>query len=275
MTEKDLVTCYLDDIKQYDRLTREEETELLLQAKNGSIEAREKLILCNLRLVVNVAKSYMHKGLGFIDLISEGNFGLIHAIEKFDIDKGYRFSTYAVWWIKQAISKAVISKGREIRIPSYKYDLLNKVNKFIMDYISNNGEYPSLEEIADGVGQNLEKLESMMMEFQETISLNSPIGDDIYLEDTISDEDSEKSLESEVISRISREQIEEILNKLGDREKQILKMRYGFDGNQIHTLEDIGQSFNITRERVRQIEQKTLEKLKMRYSEQLKGNYYY
>nr|WP_307776674.1 RNA polymerase sigma factor RpoD/SigA [uncultured Cetobacterium sp.] len=274
MTEKDLVSFYLEDIREYQVLDRDEENELLTKAKSGNVEARERLILCNLRLVVNVAKGYINKGMGFIDLISEGNFGLIHAIEKFDIEKGYRFSTYAVWWIKQAISKAIISKGREIRIPSYKYDLLNKTNKFIMDYVMLHGEYPGIETISEGIGCSNEKIEGLMLEFQETISLNAPIGEDIYLEDTIA-EGSHNELENQVLSKISRLQIEEILNKLSEREKQILKMRFGFDGNQIHTLEDIGQSFSITRERVRQIEQKTLEKLRMRYSELLKGNYYY
>lgn len=274
MRERDLVSFYLEDIREYEVLNRDEECELLLKAQNGNVEARERLILCNLRLVVNVAKGYINKGMGFIDLISEGNFGLIHAIEKFDLEKGYRFSTYAVWWIKQAINKAIISKGREIRIPSYKYDLLNKTNKFIMDYIMRVGEYPSIEEISLGTGSSYEKVEGLMVEFQDTISLNAPIGEDIYLEDTIA-EDSKHNLEESVLSKISRVQINEILNKLSEREKQILKLRFGFDGNQIHTLEDIGQSFSITRERVRQIEQKTLEKLRMRYSELLKGNYYY
>ncbi|MGL4642351.1 MAG: sigma-70 family RNA polymerase sigma factor [Cetobacterium sp.] len=274
MTEKDLVSFYLDDIKEYEVLDKDEEVSLLKRAKNGDIEARERLILCNLRLVVNVAKKYGNKGMGFIDLISEGNFGLIHAIEKFDVEKGYRFSTYAVWWIKQAISKAIISKGREIRIPSYKHDLLNKINKFIMDAVMLKGDYPSIYDISDGLGINLEKVQDLMVEFQETVSLSSPIGEDIYLEDTIASE-THSDLEDTIIRDISAEQINEILNKLNEREKQILKLRFGFDGNQIHTLEDIGQSFSITRERVRQIEQKTLEKLRIRYSDLLKGNYYY
>ncbi len=274
MTEKDLVSFYLDDIKEYEVLDKDEEVSLLKRAKNGDIEARERLILCNLRLVVNVAKKYGNKGMGFIDLISEGNFGLIHAIEKFDIEKGYRFSTYAVWWIKQAISKAIISKGREIRIPSYKHDLLNKINKFIMDAVMLKGDYPTIYEISEGLEINLEKVQELMVEFQETISLSSPIGEDIYLEDTIPSE-VHNDLEDNIIRNISAEQINEILNKLNEREKQILKLRFGFDGNQIHTLEDIGQSFSITRERVRQIEQKTLEKLRIRYSDLLKGNYYY
>ncbi|MGL4977268.1 MAG: sigma-70 family RNA polymerase sigma factor [Cetobacterium sp.] len=274
MTEKDLVSFYLEDIKEYEVLEKEEEVSLLTKAKNGEIEARERLILCNLRLVVNVAKKYSNKGMSFIDLISEGNFGLIHAIEKFDIEKGYRFSTYAVWWIKQAITKAIISKGREIRIPSYKHDLLNKINRFIMDAVMIKGDYPSIYEISEGLGINLEKVQDLMLEFQETISLSSPIGEDIYLEDTIASEEY-NDLEDTILRGISAEQINEILNKLNEREKQILKLRFGFDGNQIHTLEDIGQSFSITRERVRQIEQKTLEKLRIRYSDLLKGNYYY
>lgn len=274
MTEKDLVSFYLDDIKEYEVLGKDEEISLLRRAKNGDIEARERLILCNLRLVVNVAKKYGSKGMSFIDLISEGNFGLIHAIEKFDVEKGYRFSTYAVWWIKQAISKAIISKGREIRIPSYKHDLLNKINKFIMDTVMLKGDYPSICEISDGLNINLEKVQDLMMEFQETISLSSPIGEDICLEDTIASE-MHNDLEDNLIREMSMAQIKEILNKLNDREKQILKLRFGFDENQIHTLEDIGQNFSITRERVRQIEQKTLEKLRIRYSDLLKGNYYY
>ncbi|MGL4654106.1 sigma-70 family RNA polymerase sigma factor [Cetobacterium sp.] len=274
MTEKDLVSFYLEDIKEYEVLEKEEEVSLLKKAKNGEIEARERLILCNLRLVVNVAKKYSNKGMSFIDLISEGNFGLIHAIEKFDIEKGYRFSTYAVWWIKQAITKAIISKGREIRIPSYKHDLLNKINRFIMDAVMIKGDYPSIYEISESLGINLEKVQDLMVEFQETISLSSPIGEDIYLEDTIASEEY-NDLEDTILRGISAEQINEILNKLNEREKQILKLRFGFDGNQIHTLEDIGQSFSITRERVRQIEQKTLEKLRIRYSDLLKGNYYY
>lgn len=274
MTEKDLVSFYLDDIKEYEVLEKDEEISLLTRAKHGDIEARERLILCNLRLVVNVAKKYGSKGMSFIDLISEGNFGLIHAIEKFDVEKGYRFSTYAVWWIKQAISKAIISKGREIRIPSYKHDMLNKINKFIMDAVMLKGDYPSIYEISDGLNINLEKVQDLMLEFQETISLSSPIGEDICLEDTIAS-GTHNDLEDNLIREMSTAQIKEILNKLNEREKQILKLRFGFDGNQIHTLEDIGQSFSITRERVRQIEQKTLEKLRIRYSDLLKGNYYY
>jgi RNA polymerase primary sigma factor len=148
--EKDLVSLYLNDIRKHEILTKEEEQELLIKAKSGDEQAKQQLILSNLRLVVNIAKNYSNKGLGFIDLISEGNFGLIHAIDKFDYTKGYRFSTYAVWWIKQAVTKAIISKGREIRIPSYKHDILNKVNKFIMGYITEYSSYPSIESHTKG-----------------------------------------------------------------------------------------------------------------------------
>lgn len=267
--ERDLVSLYLQDIRKYDILTKEEELELLIRAKEGCPEAKDQLILCNLRLVVNMAKSYVNKGLSFIDLISEGNFGLMHAIEKFDIDKGFRFSTYAVWWIKQSISKAIISKGREIRIPSYKHDLLNKVNKFIMTHVMEKGGYPSIEDIAEGLDMNIKKVQKVMLEFQDLLSLNASIGDDIFLEDTISQPD-EKSLEEEVLSEIGRNEINSILEVLKPREKEILKLRYGIDGYEIHTLEEIGRNFEITRERVRQIEKKTLQKLRNRFSEELK-----
>lgn len=267
--ERDLVSLYLQDIRNYEILTKEEELELLIKAKEGCEEAKNRLILCNLRLVVNMAKSYVNKGLGFIDLISEGNFGLMHAIDKFDVDKGFRFSTYAVWWIKQSISKAIISKGREIRIPSYKHDLLNKVNKYIMGHVMEKGGYPSIEEIAKGLGFSIKKVQKVMLEFQDLLSLNASIGDDIFLEDTISQED-DKSLEDEVLNEIGRNEINEILEVLKPREKEILKLRYGIGGYEIHTLEEIGKNFDITRERVRQIEKKTLQKLRTRFSEELK-----
>lgn len=271
MAEKDLVSLYLEDIRKYNILDKDEELFLLKEAKKGKPEAKNKLILSNLRLVVNIAKSYTNKGMGFIDLISEGNFGLIHAIEKFDVSKGYRFSTYAVWWIKQAISKAVISKGREIRIPSYKHDMLNRINKYIMEHVMKVGTYPSIVEISEGAEVEFSKVEKLIVEFQDIISLNAAIGDDIYLEDTIA-ENVDETLEEEILNEISRRQINEIVNGLDIREREILKLRYGLDGYEIHTLEEIGKSFSITRERVRQIEKKTLKKLRTKYSRELKDN---
>lgn len=267
--EKDLVSLYLSDIRKYNILTKEEELELLIRAKSNDGQAKQLLILSNLRLVVNIAKNYSNKGLGFIDLISEGNFGLIHAIDKFDHTKGYRFSTYAVWWIKQAVTKAIISKGREIRIPSYKHDILNKVNKFIMNHITEHSSYPQISAISIGTGLEEKKIQKVMLEFQDMLSLNASIGDDIYLEDTISQGEDE-SLENKVLGEIAKEEINSILSLLKPREKDILTLRYGLFGEEIHTLEDVGKKFNITRERVRQIEKKTLEKLKNKYSEQLR-----
>ena len=267
--EKDIVSLYLNDIRKHEILTKEEEQELLIKAKSGDEQAKQQLILSNLRLVVNIAKNYSNKGLGFIDLISEGNFGLIHAIDKFDYTKGYRFSTYAVWWIKQAVTKAIISKGREIRIPSYKHDILNKVNKFIMGYITEYSSYPSIDSIAQGTGLEEKKIQKVMLEFQDMLSLNASIGDDIYLEDTISQAD-EESLENKVLGEIAKEEINAILGLLKPREKDILTLRYGLFGQEIHTLEEVGKKFNITRERVRQIEKKTLDKLRIKYSDQLR-----
>lgn len=267
--EKDLVSLYLNDIRKHEILTKEEEQELLIKAKSGDEQAKQQLILSNLRLVVNIAKNYSNKGLGFIDLISEGNFGLIHAIDKFDYTKGYRLSTYAVWWIKQAVTKAIISKGREIRIPSYKHDILNKVNKFIMGYITEYSSYPSIDSIAQGTGLEEKKIQKVMLEFQDMLSLNASIGDDIYLEDTISQAD-EELLENKVLGEIAKEEINAILGLLKPREKDILTLRYGLFGQEIHTLEEVGKKFNITRERVRQIEKKTLDKLRIKYSDQLR-----
>lgn len=265
MLDRDLISFYLEDIRKYEILDKDEELELLKKAKSGDIEAKNKLILCNLRLVVNVAKSYTNRGLSLIDLISEGNFGLIYAIEKFDIDKGFRFSTYAVWWIKQSINKAIICKGRGIRIPSYKYDLLNRVNKYVTNRVKSEGIYPSVEEIAQDLNLEKDKVDDIILAFQDPMSLSTSIGDDIYLEDTIADHE-DFTLEDEIIEEMGRDQIRELVKVLDDREKKILKLRYGLDGEEIHTLEEIGQTFNITRERVRQIEKKTLKKLKTQYN---------
>lgn len=273
MEEKDLVSLYLHDIRKYEILDREEEEKLLRKVKEGDLEAKNRLILCNLRLVISVAKNYMNKGMTLIDLISEGNFGLIRAIDKFDIDKGFRFSTYAVWWIKQSITKAVMSKGREIRIPSYKYDLLNKINKIIVEELMKTGDYPSNELIAEKLNLSAEKVANIMVEFQEVVSLNSSVGDNIYLEDIILNEDSE-SLENDIINEISKKKIYEILDNLEEREKDILLRRYGLSGYDIHTLEQVGEAFNITRERVRQIEKKTLAKLRKKYDKELSNSLY-
>lgn len=268
--DRDLVSLYLEDIRKYEVLTRDEEVKLITASQGGDAEAKNKLILSNLKLVVSMAKKYINRGMSFIDLISEGNFGLIYAIEKFDPDKGYRFSTYAVWWIRHSISKAVTAKGREIRIPSYKYDLLSKVNKFITDRLKEDSNYPSIEEISSNLNISKKIVESLMTDFQDVISLNIEIGEDICLEDVVAEISDNNSLEDNILNKMVKGQIKEILDSLSTREKEILTLRYGLDGSEIHTLEEIGQTFNITRERVRQIEKKTLDKLKAKYSKELK-----
>jgi len=268
MAERDLLSLYLKDIRQYKTLEKEEELDLVIKAQSGDEEAKNQLILCNLRLVVNVAKGYRSKGMNLIDLISEGNLGLIRAIEKFDVEKGFRFSTYAVWWIKQSISKAIIFKGREIRIPSYRYDILNKINKYMTETVKLCGVYPSVEEVAEYLNMPVNKVEEIMIEFQEPMSLSTEIGEDIYLEDTLAG--TEEHFEEKVYYKMMQQRLKDILNRLDNREQEILKLRFGLDGYEIHTLEDIGKNFNITRERVRQIEKNTLKKLKRKYTRELR-----
>lgn len=268
MADRDILALYLNDIRKYKTLTKEEEMELIKKAQAGDLEAKNHVILSNLRLVVNIAKGYRSKGMTLIDLISEGNLGLIRAVEKFKLEKGFRFSTYAVWWIKQSISKAIISKGREIRIPSYRYDILNKMNKYITDTVQLVGIYPSIEEVAEHLGMDTQKIQDIMIEFQEPMSLHTEIGEDIYLEDILSS--SEEHFEEKIYYKMMQQKLCDILNHLEEREKEILKLRFGLDGYEIHTLEDIGKNFNITRERVRQIEKNTLKKLKKKYNKELK-----
>ena len=273
MADKDLINLYLKDIKKHKLLSKEEEFSLLVKAKNGDIEAKNELITSNLKLVVNIAKGYVNKGMSFIDLISEGNMGLIYAIDKFDIDKGFRFSTYAVWWIRQAIMKAIIVKGREIRIPSYKYDLLNKINRYIMDKLQTGGSYPPVEQIAEDLHIDAEKVENIIRDFQDPMSLSMSIGEDISLEDTIAQEQ-EISMEEEIFREMGMKHVRDLVEELDEREKSILKQRYGLDGSDIYALEEIGKKLNITRERVRQIEKRTLEKLKFRYTKDLKEGFF-
>lgn len=270
--DKDLVNLYLKDIRQYKLLTKEEEQDLIKKSKSGDEEAKKTLTLSNLRLVVKIAKNYIKKGLSFIDLISEGNIGLIKAIDKFDETKGFRFSTYAVWWIKQAISKAIINKGREIRIPSYKYDLLNKINNAISVSIANKSKYPTIAQISEKTGIAEKQIEGVLVEFQDLISLSTPIGDEIVLEDVVEQEGI--TLEEEVLTTIVKEDLSKSLETLKDRERDILILRYGLNNAPSKTLEDVGKIFGITRERVRQIEKKALIKLREEFSDTLKEYLY-
>ena len=259
-----LISLYLNDIQKYELLTKEEEYELLRKIREDKDEdARHLLILSNLRLVISVAKKSMGNGLLLIDLISEGNIGLIKAINKFDYEKGHRFSTYAVWWIKQSIKKAVINKGRDIRIPSYKYEQLSKVNRTIMEYISEFGEEPTTKYIAEKTELKESKVVLLLNEFQDILSLNETIGDNIFLEDVIGASD---NIEEKIIKEDQLAEMRELLdNILSDREKEILELRYGLYDNKIHTLKEIGDMLSITRERVRQIEKKAITKLKLHF----------
>ncbi len=259
-----LISLYLNDIQKYELLTKEEEYELLRKIREDKDEdARHLLILSNLRLVISVAKKSMGNGLLLIDLISEGNIGLIKAINKFDYEKGHRFSTYAVWWIKQSIKKAVINKGRDIRIPSYKYEQLSKVNRTIMEYISEFGETPTTKYIAEKTELKESKVVLLLNEFQDILSLNETIGDNIFLEDVIGASD---NIEEKIIKEDQLAEMRELLdNILSDREKEILELRYGLYDNKIHTLKEIGDMLSITRERVRQIEKKAITKLKLHF----------
>lgn len=256
-----LMSLYLSDIQKFDLLSKEEEYDLLRRIKEENDEqARQLLILSNLRLVISTAKKSLGNGLPLIDLISEGNIGLIKAINKFDYEKGHRFSTYAVWWIKQSIKKAIINIGRDIRIPSYKYEQLSKVNKVMKDYMATHGEMPSTSYIAKKIDLKENKVILLMNEFQDMISLNEVVGDNIFLEDVIGKND---NVEEKIIKEDQLLEMRELLNNvLSEREKIILEYRYGLYNNKIYTLKEIGEMMGITRERVRQIEKKSITKLK-------------
>lgn len=267
MEEKNinLISMYLSDLKGYKLLSKEDEYELLRRIKEENDEqARQLLILSNLRLVISVAKKSLNSGLPLIDLISEGNLGLIKAINKFDYTKGHRFSTYAIWWIKQSIKKAIINTGRDIRIPSYKYEQYSKVNRIISEYVLKHGVQPSNAYIADELNLKENKVALLINEFQEIISLNEVIGENIFLEDIIG---TDTDIESDIIKEDQINEMRKLLdNVLTPREKEILEYRYGLYNMKVHTLKEIGEMLGITRERVRQIEKKAIVKLKQHFA---------
>ncbi|CAM3068469.1 sigma-70 family RNA polymerase sigma factor [Streptobacillus ratti] len=261
-----LISLYISDLQNHELLTSEEEVELFKRVREENDEqAKHLLILSNLRLVVSEAKKLLGNGLPLIDLISEGNLGLIKSIDKFDYTKGLRFSTYAVWWIKQTIKKSIVNLGRDIRIPSYKYEQLSKVNKVIESYQNEFGDIPSAEYIAEVLGMKPSKVVLLQNEFQEIISLNDAIGDNIFLEDVIGQSD---NVEDDIIRNDQLAEMYSLFEKtLNPREREILELRYGLSNNKIHTLKEIGEKLSITRERVRQIEKKAITKLKKNLEE--------
>src|SRR6056297_3197282 len=281
----DPVRMYLKEIGKVPLLTATEEIELAQAMEAGNEEARRKLCEANLRLVVSIAKRYVGRGMLFLDLIQEGNLGLIKAVEKFDWRKGYKFSTYATWWIRQAITRAIADQARTIRIPVHMIENINKVNKAIRIFKQERGKEPTNEEIADVVGMSKSKIEQIKKIAIDPVSLETPVGDqgDSQLGDFLEDTRIE-SPERTVQLKLLRKKLNELLLTLDDREQKIIRLRYSWLEGRSYTLEEVGEKFGITRERVRQIEQKALNKLKhpsrkrileeyMRIMDRLSSNY--
>ena len=259
----DPVKVYLKEIGRVPLLTPEEEVELAERMAKGDPAARKRLSEANLRLVVSIAKRYVGRGMQFLDLIQEGNLGLIKAVEKFDHTKGFKFSTYATWWIRQAITRAIADQARTIRIPVHMVETINKVKKVSSQLLHKNGHDPSAEEIAAELDMPLDKVREIMRVAQEPVSLETPIGEeeDSHLGDFI--EDSEAPAPADAASHtLLKEQLEEVLSTLTPREKKVLELRFGLVDGRNRTLEEVGKEFNVTRERIRQIEAKALRKLR-------------
>lgn len=260
---KDPIKMYLKEIGKIPLLTPSKERELARRVQKGENKARRGLIKANLRLVVSIAKRYIGRGLSFLDLIQEGNIGLIKAVEKFDYKKGFKFSTYATWWIRQAITRAIADQARTIRVPVHMVETINKVNKVIREHLQEQGEYPSVEKLGKLTGKTPEKIEEILAASKEAISLESPISGDeeSTMGDFVHDDSVEKPQES-AMKMLLRERIDHVLDTLSPREAMVLKMRYGLLDGKTKTLEEVGQFFNVTRERIRQIEVKALRKLR-------------
>lgn len=263
-TDRDLVKMYLNEIGRFTRLTDEEEIELALKVQSGDMEARNKLINANLRLVVFTAKKYLNRGLSFLDLIQEGNKGLITAVGKFDVTKGYKFSTYATHWIKQAIQKGVINYGNPVRLPSYVIDMLSKINKAKEKLTQTLGKEPTSEQIANYIGDSItsDKVDELTRIRTDVVSLQTPIGDDgITLEHIVADE-----TEDTVVDDVEKEEnlmrLNESLDTLTPIEKRVISLRYGLLNNTPQTLEEIRREFNMSREGVRKIESRAMGKLR-------------
>ena len=259
----DPVRMYLKEIGKVPLLIPEEEIALAVKMANGDEDARHRMTEANLRLVVSIAKRYVGRGMLFLDLIQEGNLGLIKAVEKFDYTKGYKFSTYATWWIRQAITRAIADQARTIRIPVHMVETINKTIRVSRQLLQELGHDPSAEEIAAEMDMPVEKVRDILKIAQEPVSLETPIGEeeDSHLGDFIPDEDASEPSEAASFSLL-REQLEEVLDTLAPREKKVLELRFGIVDGRTRTLEEVGKEFNVTRERIRQIEAKALRKLR-------------
>lgn len=259
----DPVKVYLKEIGRVPLLSGEEEVELAKRMGEGDIIARKRLSEANLRLVVSIAKRYVGRGMQFLDLIQEGNLGLIKAVEKFDYTKGYKFSTYATWWIRQAITRAIADQARTIRIPVHMVETINKVVRVERQLLQELGRQPQAEEIAELMGMSVDKVREIMKVAQEPVSLETPIGEeeDSHLGDFIPDDDAPAPAEA-ASHTLLKEQLGDVLKTLTQREAKVLRLRFGLDDGRPRTLEEVGREFNVTRERIRQIEAKALRKLR-------------
>ena len=259
----DPVRMYLKEIGKVPLLSAGEEVELAIKMSEGDEDAKRRMAEANLRLVVSIAKRYVGRGMLFLDLIQEGNLGLIKAVEKFDYTKGYKFSTYATWWIRQAITRAIADQARTIRIPVHMVETINKVIRVSRQLLQELGHDPSAEEIAEEMGMPVDKVRDILKIAQEPVSLETPIGEeeDSHLGDFIPDEDASEPSEAASFSLL-KEQLMEVLDTLTPREKKVLELRFGIVDGRTRTLEEVGKEFNVTRERIRQIEAKALRKLR-------------
>ena len=266
ITIDDPVKVYLKEIGRVPLLTPEEEIDLALKIQAGGPEgekAKQRLSEANLRLVVSIAKRYVGRGMQFLDLIQEGNLGLIKAVEKFDHTKGFKFSTYATWWIRQAITRAIADQARTIRIPVHMVETINKVKKVSSQLLHEYGHDPSAEEIAERLDMSVDKVREIMRVAQEPVSLETPIGEeeDSHLGDFIPDDDAPVPAEA-ASQTLLKEQLGDVLKTLTPREEKVLRLRFGLEDGRPRTLEEVGKEFNVTRERIRQIEAKALRKLR-------------
>ncbi len=259
----DPVRMYLKEIGKISLLTADEEVELAKRMADGDESAKKRMTEANLRLVVSIAKRYVGRGMQFLDLIQEGNLGLIKAVEKFNYTKGFKFSTYATWWIRQAITRAIADQARTIRIPVHMVETINKVIRVSRQLLQEYGHDPSPEEIAEEMNMPVDKVREILKIAQEPVSLETPIGeeDDSHLGDFIEDEGASEPSEAASYSLL-KEQLVEVLSTLTPREEKVLRLRFGIEDGRTRTLEEVGKEFNVTRERIRQIEAKALRKLR-------------
>ena len=263
VTADDPVKVYLKEIGRVPLLSSEEEIDLAIRIANGDVQAKQRLSEANLRLVVSIAKRYLGRGMQFLDLIQEGNLGLIKAVDKFDYTKGFKFSTYATWWIRQAITRAIADQARTIRIPVHMVETINKVKKVQSQLLHQNGHEPTPDEIADELDLPVDKVREIMRVAQEPVSLETPIGEeeDSHLGDFIPDDGAPAPADAASHTML-REQLSDVLSTLTPREEKVLRLRFGLEDGRSRTLEEVGKEFNVTRERIRQIEAKALRKLR-------------